>query len=99
MTAKICIALALAVVFGALAIGNPFLPPRPGAKVPAPGVRPVSLRTGLVHAGERALPPCPEPALQALVAEVRFDATGEPLWILRDGRVLRRDGAPTPAGH
>ena len=98
MSAKLCIALALAVLFGALATGNPFLPrPHRAAVRHDDGVHMVSLRTGVVHAGERQLPPCPEPALQALVTEVRFDAAGEPLWILADGRVLH---APTAsAGH
>ncbi|MBL8730698.1 MAG: hypothetical protein JNM25_19930 [Planctomycetes bacterium] len=102
MAAKTCIALALTVLFGALAVGNPCLRPRGGVVAPPANVHLISLRSGVVAPEHRLPPPCPEPALQALVTEVRFDAAGEPSWILRDGRVLRRDAvtaATAAAGH
>lgn len=111
MPAKFLIALALTVLLGALASGNPFLPPPREGRVPeAPPVSLISLRSvlssprGLASpsgfavqsgialrnaAGERVLLPCPVPALQPLVVEVRFDAEGAPSWVLQDGRVLR----------
>jgi len=83
MPAKVYIALALLVLFGALATGNPFLPRPARAGLPADdGVRLLSLRTG--HAAGRAAGlaavalPCPVPELQAQVVDVRFDADGEP---------------------
>jgi hypothetical protein len=108
MPAKVYIALALLVLFGALATGNPFLPRPARARLPADdGVRLLSLRTG--HAAGHAAGlaavalPCPVPELQAQVVEVRFDADGEPSWILRDGRVLRQDAVTATttaaAGH
>jgi hypothetical protein len=109
MPAKTCIVLALTVLFGALAIGNPFLSKRAGAAAPRADVHLVSLRAGAadctevpagagyVLAGERVLPPCPDAALQPLVSDVQFDADGRPLWILRDGRVLRQDAATVTA--
>jgi hypothetical protein len=93
MPAKTCIALALAVLFLALATGNPFLSrPKRANAAPVPTVELVSLRTGVPSGLVRDLPACPVPALQSLVAEVRFDADGAPQWILRDGRVVHADG-------
>lgn len=94
MPANVCIAAALATLFLALATGNPFLRrPARAEAAPVPMVQLVSLRAGAVSEP----PACPQPELQALVAEVQLDADGAPLWILRDGRVVRADGVVVAA--
>lgn len=75
-----------------------------GLRAGLPLATPVSLRAaaGGEGAGEAALLPCPDPALQALVVDVQRGFDGEPVWVLRDGRRLRRaksqaaDGALRP---
>lgn len=154
MHRNLFLGLVIVVLFGALAVGNPFLPcrsdramPRDAAPVPVSSVEagfgavaghrassglaglraglplatPVSLRAGgaaadasrmqeseAAGAGELTLLPCPEPALQSEVVAVKRGFDGEPVWLLRDGRRLRRAGdavdgllhagpAPSPA--
>ncbi|MBX3463367.1 MAG: hypothetical protein KF830_09360 [Planctomycetes bacterium] len=101
MSAKLCIALALTVLFLALAVGNPFLPAVAGG--PPVGVGPEHGRVPLLPlrlAPTLATrPACPDPDLEDLVVEVRIDAHGEPVWVLRDGRTVRRDDALAADSH
>jgi len=50
---------------------------------------------GAAHRGQRqgsaVLLECPDPLLRHLVVEVETDASGAPIWVLRDGRRLRRN--------
>ena len=122
-----CLWLALAVLFAALAVGNPFLPCGGNAKVglaePVRGrpavldsgrdaafaiergpqheagfvltsgravdaaVAPISLRAG--RSGQ-VWTACPDAALAPLVVDVE-DVAGETVWVLRDGRRMRRN--------
>lgn len=116
MSSRLCIVLALAVLFGALAGGNPFLAGGPtpaapsgstgeGVALPAaaqsPRAQPVAAPAVAPGADGTALPAtlpaCPEPALQPLVERVEFGGDGEAVWVLRDGRRVRRD--PLPWDH
>lgn len=125
MSSRLCIVLALAVLFGALAGGNPFLAGGPTPAAPsgstgegvalpaaaqspraqpvaapavAPGADGTALPATLLPATLPAtLPACPEPALQPLVERVEFGGDGEAVWVLRDGRRVRRD--PLPWDH
>jgi hypothetical protein len=38
-----------------------------------------------------ALDPCPDESLRSQVVDVRYDRSGAPTWVLRDGRVLQRN--------
>lgn len=161
MQSKLCLVLALVVLLGALAFGNPFrgdgpavslragggaaapaleradaepavevslaanLPAKraaepvdaamPGAQLaslpamPVPAVQRGDLRSEL--AGKRskrqpaaAVEPkepavaeaCPDASLQPLVVRVRKGADGQPIWVLRDGRQVRRNPKTGP---
>lgn len=39
---------------------------------------------------------CPDPALRSQVVAVRHDASGRPVWVLQDGRAVRRNPAHDP---
>lgn len=65
------------------------------------GVVLASVRGGLPSPGKdtglgSALEPCPDPALQALVVAVRRAADGHTVWVLADGRAVRRNPAHDP---
>ncbi|GAB4138717.1 MAG: hypothetical protein Fur0037_04600 [Planctomycetota bacterium] len=67
-----------------LMAGNPFLS-RTGA------VRPPAGSSG--PPGREADPPCPFPEFAAEVSEVRLGEGGVAQWVLRDGRMIRSEGA------
>lgn len=105
MNAKVCLLLALGLLFGALATGNPFLrvPMRASAAPPpsAPTSQPVLDLDLMAAPRGRAVPAafqsegfaCPDPALEGLVLRVTRLADGSPCWVLRDGRQFRQDPA------
>lgn len=163
MQSKLCLVLALVVLLGALAFGNPFRGDGPAvslrsgagdvsgapnaspaseravvnaslaANLPAkraagledaamPGAQVASLPSGPVPAVQRGdlrsefgakrskRPPavavepkeaaaaevCPDAALQPLVVRVRKGSDGQPIWVLRDGRQVRRNPKTGP---
>lgn len=98
MQSKLCLWLAVAVLVGALVGGNPFLPrgtdaPLRAAPAPLPTAHSAAFDLRAV-AGEA--PRCPEPGLQAHVVAVRYDGSGLPVWVLDDGRQVRRNPQAGP---
>lgn len=131
MQSKLCLALALIVLIGALVGGNPFL--TGGAGVPlrtasstavptdasvsrdsapivlggeTPRAALVSLRAGSAPLAAKDTRPldrergesagvdgelCPDVLLRPLVVRVRHAVDGTPIWVLRDGREVRRN--------
>ncbi|MBK8096626.1 MAG: hypothetical protein IPK26_05930 [Planctomycetes bacterium] len=106
MNPKVCLLLAVGLLLGALATGNPFLavPMRAAASPPVT----VPAHQPLVDLGSMAAPAvtavpasfrtrpdlrCPDAALDDLVECVIRLTDGSPCWVLRDGRWLRQDPA------
>lgn len=105
MSAKPTLLLTIALLLAALAMGNPFLATvdaAPGPLVaPVPVVVPVGFERPATElpavATERsdsvddAALAGLEPALRSLVFGTRRDEDGAVVWLLRDGRTVRRD--------
>ena len=112
MPAKFSISLVLALLVLALAGGNPFLPPTARAvSSPPPAPVPLIAGNGLVRLVDHPVDDatrgdldakfvqseeCPDPALRGQVVAVRNDASGRTVWVLQDGRAVRRNPAHDP---